>query len=92
MQQLLKKIRREFPIPIVFVTHDVHEAHELADRIIVYANGSVVQAGTPIEVFTKPATTEVDILVNARSRMPMTASYSGEIETLGNVRQEGALT
>jgi molybdate transport system ATP-binding protein len=69
MQQLLKEIRREFPIPIVFVTHDVLEAHELADRIIVYANGSVIQSGTTTEVFTKPATTEVDILVNTRSRL-----------------------
>lgn len=77
MQQLLKEIRREFPIPIVFVTHDVLEAQELADRIIVYANGSVAQAGTPVEVFTKPASAEVDMLVNTRSRMQMTASYSG---------------
>ena len=67
MQQFLKEIRREFPIPIIFVTHDVLEAHELADRIIVYDNGAVAQSGTPMEVFTKPATTEVDILVNTRS-------------------------
>jgi molybdate transport system ATP-binding protein len=69
MQQLLKEIRREFPIPIVFVTHDVLEAQALADRIIVYAHGSVAQSGTPIEVFTKPATAEVDMLVNTRSRL-----------------------
>ncbi len=68
MQKLLKDIRREFPIPIVFVTHDVPEAHELADRIIVYTNGSVVQSGTPSEVFTNPATSEVDMLVNTRMR------------------------
>ncbi len=68
MQKLLKDIRREFPIPIVFVTHDVPEARELADRIIVYANGSVVQSGTTSEVFINPATSEVDMLVNTRMR------------------------
>jgi molybdate transport system ATP-binding protein len=69
MQRLIKEIRREFPIPIVFVTHDALEANELADRMIIYSDGSVAQSGTPLEVFTDPATTEVDMLVNTRWRL-----------------------
>jgi molybdate transport system ATP-binding protein len=69
MQHFLKQIRREFPIPIVFVTHDVLEAYAMADKIIVYANGSVAQAGPPKEVFTNPASKEVEQLVNTRDRL-----------------------
>jgi molybdate transport system ATP-binding protein len=69
MQHFLKEIRREFPIPIVFVTHDVLEAYSMADKIIIYSNGSVAQSGTPKEVFTNPACKEVEQLVNTRERL-----------------------
>ena len=69
MQQFLKEVHREFPIPIVFVTHDVLEAYSLADKIIIYVNGSVAQSGTPKEVFANPASKEVEYLVNTRERL-----------------------
>jgi molybdate transport system ATP-binding protein len=50
MQRFLKDVSQEFAIPIVFVTHDVFEARVLADRIIVYADGNVAQAGTADDV------------------------------------------
>lgn len=40
---------------IVHVTHDYEEAALLADRIGVIENGTVVQAGTPGEVFLHPS-------------------------------------
>ncbi len=69
MQQFLKELHREFPIPIVFVTHDVLEAHSMADRIIVYANGSVAQSGTPNEIFSSPSCQEVNQLASMRERL-----------------------
>lgn len=45
------------------------EAYSLADKIIIYVNGSVAQSGTPKEVFTNPACKEVEQLVNARERL-----------------------
>ena len=50
MRRLLKDIRREFPIPMVMVTHDLQEALSLADRLIVYDAGSVVAEGPASEV------------------------------------------
>jgi len=69
MQHFLREVRREFPIPIIFVTHDVFEAYSMADKIIIYANGSVAQSGTPKEVFNNPASNEVEQLVNTRERL-----------------------
>ncbi|MBI4646699.1 MAG: ABC transporter ATP-binding protein [Bacteroidia bacterium] len=39
---------------IVHVTHDYEEAVSLADKIAVIHNGSIIQSGTPDEVFQNP--------------------------------------
>ena len=41
--------------PSVIVTHDAEEAMELADRIVVIDGGSVVQSGTPEDVWAHPS-------------------------------------
>jgi len=64
MRQFLKGIKREFNIPVVFVTHDLNEASTLADTMIVYAHGRVAQIGTPKKVHENPASQEVALLVN----------------------------
>ena len=69
MRNFLKEIRGEFPIPVVLVTHDLAEAATLADRLIILANGRVVQIGTPFEVLNSPAGPEVELLVNTRDRL-----------------------
>ena len=40
---------------IVLVTHDVQEAFELADRIVLLDKGKIVQQGTPDELLFEPA-------------------------------------
>ena len=69
MQQFLKDLHRELPIPIVFVTHDVLEAHLMANRIIVYVNGGVAQSDTPDKVFSYPSCPEVEYLTGMRDRL-----------------------
>jgi molybdate transport system ATP-binding protein len=64
MQQLLRKVRSEFNIPIVLITHDVFEAYTVADRIIVYSGGRIAQTGSPLEVFHNPVSSDVEALVN----------------------------
>ena len=66
MQDLLREIRREYPIPMVLITHDFSEAFSLADTIIVYNQGTIVQIGTPAEVTMMPATPDVELLVNTQ--------------------------
>ena len=46
-------------IPTVIVTHDWHEALMFGDQMLVIESGRVLQAGTPSEVFAKPAHVEV---------------------------------
>jgi glycine betaine/proline transport system ATP-binding protein len=40
---------------IIFVTHDLHEALKLGDKIAIMRNGEIVQIGTPEDIVTNPA-------------------------------------
>jgi multiple sugar transport system ATP-binding protein len=51
----LVALRRELGTPMVFVTHDQAEALSMADRIVVMSEGRVLQAGTPREIYERPA-------------------------------------
>ncbi len=54
MQEELRRIHRESGTTIIFVTHDQEEALAMSDRIGVMRNGSVLQFGTPRDLYAKP--------------------------------------
>ncbi len=47
---LLRELQREFGMGVIFVTHDIGVAVEVADRIAVMYAGNVVETGTVAEV------------------------------------------
>ena len=51
----LRAILHGAGIPAIYVTHDQEEAFTLADRILLLRDGQIAQAGTPLEVFARPA-------------------------------------
>jgi molybdate transport system ATP-binding protein len=57
-------VKSELCVPAVLVTHNVLEAYTLADRVLIYSGGRVVQSGTPQVVFANPVNEEVISLVN----------------------------
>jgi len=63
----LVRLQREFQIPIVFVTHDLREAHLLADSVAVIDAGHVLQLGPRDDVFRHPAHRRVAELTGVRN-------------------------
>jgi len=55
MQDELVELQDKLQKTIVFVTHDLHEALKLGDRIAIMRNGEVVQIGAPEDIVTHPA-------------------------------------
>jgi putative spermidine/putrescine transport system ATP-binding protein len=51
----LARLLREFKITAVYVTHDQQEAMSLGDQVVVMDKGKIMQAGAPLEVYTRPA-------------------------------------
>jgi ABC-type Fe3+/spermidine/putrescine transport system ATPase subunit len=56
MLGLLRALLRDEHRTAIYVTHDPREAVELADRIAVLEQGTIVQAGTAEELRASPAT------------------------------------
>jgi putative spermidine/putrescine transport system ATP-binding protein len=56
MRAELRLMQKRLGIPFVHVTHGQDEALALADLVVVMNKGKIEQAGTPREVFEKPAT------------------------------------
>ncbi len=54
MQEELKHLQRQLGITFVFVTHDQGEALSMADRVAIFNEGKIVQAGPPSEIYERP--------------------------------------
>jgi molybdate transport system ATP-binding protein len=50
----LKNLQRALDIPMVIITHDLGEALALADRLVIYDHGRVLQSGTPEAIVQDP--------------------------------------
>ncbi|MEK1932987.1 MAG: glycine betaine/L-proline ABC transporter ATP-binding protein, partial [Pararhizobium sp.] len=55
MQNEFLRLQKLLDRTIVFITHDIHEAFRLADRIAVMRDGKIVQIGTPADIALRPA-------------------------------------
>ena len=52
----LRRLHDEYRYTTIYVTHDQQEAMTAADRIVVMREGRIEQAGTPVDVYERPAT------------------------------------
>ncbi|CEJ15857.1 sn-glycerol-3-phosphate import ATP-binding protein UgpC [bacterium YEK0313] len=65
MRVEIKKLQRALGVTSVYVTHDQLEAMTLADILVVMNRGEVEQAGSPLELYERPATTFVASFIGA---------------------------
>jgi glycerol transport system ATP-binding protein len=59
LRSKLKELHQRITRTMIFVTHDQTEALTFADKVVVMHEGTVVQIGTPIELFERPSHTFV---------------------------------
>ncbi len=63
LREKIKEIQKELGIPVLFITHNHVEAFTIADKIVIFHDGRVLQTGTPEEVFYHPKNKHVAELV-----------------------------
>ena len=55
MQDELIELQDKVQKTIIFVTHDLHEALKMGDRIAIMRDGEIIQIGVPEDVISQPA-------------------------------------
>lgn len=86
LYRLLADLRRELAIPIVLVTHDLHEARMLADRLAVMDGGEVLQQGSPAHIHNAPRNARVADLVGIQNRFQGVWLGPADVEGHGLLR------
>ncbi len=54
MQNELKGIQQKTGITFIYVTHDQEEALSMSDTVVVMNAGSIIQIGTPTDIYNEP--------------------------------------
>jgi peptide/nickel transport system ATP-binding protein len=75
---LLNKLKAEFGITYIFITHDLAVARFMADRIFVMNAGKIVESGLAHEVYTNPQ--------NPYTRTLLAAIPKGELDDIKNAQ------
>ncbi|MGE3075829.1 MAG: ABC transporter ATP-binding protein [Dehalococcoidia bacterium] len=78
LRRELLRLRAELGLTIVFVTHDLREAHLLADRLAVFDEGRVLQFGPREEVFRRPLSRRVAELTGTSNIFRATVRELGQ--------------
>lgn len=79
----LARIRDEFRIPVLYVTHDRFETLSLANEMAVMTRGQILQQGPVREVFGRPATVEVAGILTIETIQPgRVLSSEGELVSI----------
>ena len=86
LQVELREIHAELGGTFLYVTHDQEEAMTMSDRVVVMRDGRIIQAGTPVELYTAPASVFVASFVGNSNVWPGTlvqssATQPGPVES-----------
>jgi glycerol transport system ATP-binding protein len=77
LRSKLKVLHRALDLTMIYVTHDQTEALTFADTVVVMHEGSVVQTGTPEELFVRPAHTFVGYFIGSPGMNVLPAEVQG---------------
>jgi molybdate transport system ATP-binding protein len=64
LRRELGEIRRDLPMPVILVTHDLDDVTRLADQVCVMNHGKILQRGSVTDVMRQPASAAVAELLD----------------------------
>ena len=82
-------MQKQLGISFVFVTHDQGEALSMADRVAIFNNGKIIQAGSPNDIYERPNSRFVaDFVGSSNVLSPAFSKAHGGPETWISLRPE----
>ena len=86
LRSKLKELHQKVKRTMIYVTHDQTEALTFADQVVVMNFGQVLQVGTPIELFERPAHTFVGHFIGSPGMNVVPASVvDSQVQVAGHV-------
>ncbi len=94
LRSKLKELHQKLRATMIYVTHDQTEALTFADQVVVMQDGEIVQIGTPVELFERPAHTFVGHFIGSPGMNVLPCDVRDGAAFLGDtpVALEGAIT
>ena len=79
----IRQLQQQLGITAVYVTHDQEEALAISDRIAVMDRGRILQIGTPLEIYHRPANRFVADFVGLANFVEGRVIAAGRVEMQG---------
>lgn len=79
VRQEIRQIQQRLGLTAVYVTHDQEEAMAVSDRIIVMKNAEIAQAGTPRDLYERPASAFIADFIGDANLLGAEVVSSGEV-------------
>ena len=77
LRSKLKELHQQVGMTMIYVTHDQVEALTFAEKVVVMYEGTVVQVGTPVELFNEPRHTFVGYFIGSPGMNVLPCSIDG---------------
>ena len=90
LRSMIRKLLKKFNTTAIIVTHDINDAMEMSDKIIVIDKGNVIQKGPPDEIYNNPISKKVALLFGKTNFIPLkmlpdSKNYFYDDETKGSL-------
>ena len=92
MRTDLRATLQRAAVTALFVTHDQEDAFAIADRVALLENGTLLQHGTPEQLYDRPASRAVAEFIGRATLVPADDRGTHARITLGGVSQDVAVT
>ena len=92
LRSKLKELHQQIGVTMIYVTHDQTEALTFADKVVVMYEGTVVQVGTPVELFNRPNHTFVGHFIGSPGMNILPARIDGGDSFYKNNKIETSVT
>jgi len=86
LRSKLKELHQRIARTMIYVTHDQTEALTFAEKVVVMHEGTVVQIGSPVELFEKPHHTFVGHFIGSPGMNVLPCELNGDSALLGGHR------
>jgi glycerol transport system ATP-binding protein len=86
LRSKLRELHQRTTRTMIFVTHDQTEALTFADKVVVMHEGTVVQIGSPVELFERPHHTFVGHFIGSPGMNVLPCEHEGDSAMLAGHR------